>query len=108
MTHTANLSPLTATGKTPSESIPPEPISDKDLPMQKKSLGPFTERVISALLGTPGHPASQVPDAELPGAGPPHTSAIPLAPVSFSDMETRLKLELRACGLIGVNEVGWS
>ncbi len=108
MTHPANLSPLTATGKSSSESIPPEPIDNKDLPMQKKSLGPFTERVISALLGTPDHSVSQVPEAEASGVGPQHASTIPLAPVSFLDIETRLKLELRACGLIGVDEVGWS
>lgn len=75
--------------------------------MQKKGLGPFTERVISALLSTPG----QSPPKKVDDDGPaPNASAstVQLAPVSFQDMETRLKLELRACGLLGAEEVSYT
>ncbi|KAF8344132.1 histone acetyltransferases subunit 3-domain-containing protein [Cantharellus anzutake] len=105
LANAASLNPLTAAGKNPPV---PEPLNDKDLSMQKKTLGPFTERVISALLGTPGHPVPPTADAEPHGVGPSSALTIPLAPVSFSDMETRLKLELRACGLIGVDEPDFS
>lgn len=121
-------------------------LTDKDLVMEKKSLGPFTERVLSALLplGDPtfkprsavsdeGSPSKQPPtagtsaagtstpstmqidtpggststlqtDLVVAGAGPALPSISP-TPIHFFDLETRLRMELKACGLLGPEEV---
>jgi transcriptional adapter 3 len=88
-------------------------LTDSDLATQKKSLGPFTERILSALLTEPGVSTSMLPpptngEDEAPGAGPsgptPVNTVTP-TPVSFHDLETRMRLELKACGLLGAEEV---
>jgi transcriptional adapter 3 len=97
------------------ETVPPEPLpgttteplTESDLNMQKKGLGPLTERVISALLSVPGQPPPKKGDDDNPAPNASGTTT-QLAPVSFHDMETRLKLELRACGLLGTEEVSGS
>ncbi|KAF9521157.1 hypothetical protein BS47DRAFT_1357078 [Hydnum rufescens UP504] len=68
-----------------------------------KGLGPLTERVISALLSVPGQPPPKKGDDDNPAPNASGTTT-QLAPVSFHDMETRLKIELRACGLLGTEE----
>ncbi|KAF8319448.1 hypothetical protein DL93DRAFT_2164651 [Clavulina sp. PMI_390] len=86
-------------------------LTDADLPTEKKSLGPFTERILSALLAESGAlatlPESKPTSEEL--APPPSGSTAPApsvtpTPVSFYDLETRLRLELKACGLLGAEE----
>jgi transcriptional adapter 3 len=118
-------------------------LTDPDLVMEKKSLGPFTERVLSALLALPGSSTSSIAQASKPvtneestqplvsvtgdaptpnpmaNGGPASSGALsagpsmaPLAappisttPISFMDLEARLRLELKACGLLGAEEV---
>lgn len=89
--------------------IAADSLTDSDLATQKKSLGPFTERVLSALLTEPGVATSNLPpqantEDEPPGKGPSGSTVTPTS-VSFHDLETRLRLELRACGLLGAEEV---
>jgi transcriptional adapter 3 len=90
-----------------------EGLTEGDLATQKKSLGPFTERVLSALLTESGTGTSKLPPSantedDGPGRGPsgpnPANTVTP-TPVSFHDLETRLRLELKACGLLGAEEV---
>jgi len=93
--------------------IAADSLTNGDLATQKKSLGPFTERVLSALLTEPGVATYNLPpqantEDEAPGKGPSGSnpaSTVTPTPVSFYDLETRLRLELRACGLLGAEEV---
>lgn len=140
---TSVLTGPNAIGTKPTSS---DTLTDKDLVMEKKSLGPFTERVLSALLPVRDpilKPRSVVSDDTSPSKVPQNadraassalvagttpgvptpTSATPQgtdattgeaglaastispAPVHFLDLETRLRMELKACGLLGPEEV---
>lgn len=73
--------------------------------MQKKSLGPLTERVLSALLETQESTSGPKKEQD-EGLAPPRLPTSQ-ATATFGDMEIRMKDELRACGLLGTDDVGF-
>lgn len=110
---TSTNGPASPIRQTSGHVILADSLTESDLATQKKSLGPFTERILSALLMEPGVTTSKPPpptngEDDAPGAVPSGshpTNTVTPTPVSFYDLETRLRLELKACGLLGAEEV---